>query len=305
MSKKEPRQPNDTDVLEQENENPDRPPVTDESPQHDPFDPFETAHLADGGAVINDATEIEFQTVLDTAKPATTQSPSIGESNIQQSTSHITLQQGTLLADIADLLQNTDRETTYILTEENGGITHHISLPTMELQLHITDDSVVVQKESFNSESVQNVTERNYDSFEKGFAACIEAIDWGALPPENSDPTIWEYNGFSLANEKFIEYISGQSNDECGNHCFKNTDADYKITINSYSCRQAHGTIAILELIDTVENRAIYRRRFKCQKNAFEFMFDGMKDKLSSAIELHEGEFGDETKIPSVNNLRL
>lgn len=65
------------DKRQQENSNPDRPPIDPSDPDApDPFDPFETEMIADGGVITQDPIESTFEAGLDAVLPEPTSPPS-------------------------------------------------------------------------------------------------------------------------------------------------------------------------------------------------------------------------------------
>lgn len=300
------KQNSDKNIREQQNNNRDRPPVTPETPDGaDPFDPFETAHLSDGGAVIQDTKEQTFQNGLEKLQPSGTDTTA--QPTIQNEASRtITLQSGTLLAEISEFTTDLSRESCTYRISQKDQLTHQIKTPTKQITLQETEyNTFTVSFTSETEDGVRNETEREYRSFATAFASCIEGVDWGSLPAKNSDPTIWSYDGYSNITETFIDYISGASHEECGTHVIRNADADYEIMIESYenkTCADLE-TICIVTFSRLDSEVLLYRRRFTGQKQAFEFVVAALESNVSHTIALHEGKHGESEKLPTVDEL--
>ncbi len=328
-----------TDNRQRDNQNPDRPPVDPTDPNTpDPFDPFKTAHLADGGAVIQDATELAFESQLAETLPGpatpTTPSPSAPtpgpatspepesissgtsvdpESVTRPSFEPVAPTPGSLIHTVASFINELTPKWSYVIrpAKSNDSVEHHaVREGNSTYALREFTGKYYVYHDPERPHMGVDTDPNEYSEFETAMAAFIEGVDWGTLPPANDDPHIWTYNGYTGTAASLQEYIAGKDNKECGDHYFANTSADYGIHIESYSDHRASASPGETVTIVTITNAAdrgaglpLYRTRLPGQQQAFNFLLTALNAGLSSEIALHDGDFGDSDCIPPIQYL--
>jgi len=314
-----------------DNKNPSRPPIkkTDEQ-KPDPFDPFKTAYLADGGCVVQDPVESKFTTQI--AETITPTSPSIpyenstingtggdnsrviheAEERNRIDESHKRTPQKGLIKQVSTFLSTIAEEWEYhIQTDTDNTVFSHYGLQNNEISFSIqpTNNSFTLCQYDTDTAVIEQKREILFSGFAPAVATFIEGIDWGVIPKKTTEPLIWEYTGFDSRTETFEKYISGSNNIECGSHEFVNTAAEYKITIESYRDNRYENngeTLAILSIIRTrhdTKNGLLYRNRFAGQKQAFDFIFSALNEGLSREIALSDEKHGNTNAVPTVEFL--
>ena len=318
-----------SDKRQQANTNPDRPPVDPDDPRApDPFDPFETAVMTDGGGVVQDQTELQFETHLSNTLPSTTSPPTPGTSDTptpdtpshpgepgiadSETPTTVGIEDGTLVHTIIAFFDNEVPEWTYVLESKSDTIAHHaVKDANAVFSIRKIVDSFCVYHEPERKHITIGTDPNKYSDFEVAMAAFIEGIDWGSLPPGDGHPEIWSYTGYSHTDETFQEYLSGRDNSECGEHYFAHEKAEYGIHIASYADLRASAnpgqTLTVVTLTDAAEKgrgNPIFRTRFPGQQQAFNRILTALSNGLSSEIALHSDEIGNITWIPSIETLQ-
>lgn len=297
------------DNREQENSNPDRPPIEPGQPERPaPFDPFSTPQIPDGGTTVRDTTESVFDAAISKTTP-TTDSPATPSIDAG-STSQLP-EDGTLIKYVRDFVTfETDFE--YVLQKETTGF-NHVVIDGNELRTriqHTKNGFLIEHKHRIDGETVLSTNE--CETFDVAMASMIEAIDWGSLPPGDNTPEIWEYNGFDNNAGTFEDYLTGTTNKECGDHVFVNTAAEYEIIVENYADKRLHAdntaTICIVTIQTTEQENnvqeTIFRERFNGQKEALEFIVENLDNGLSKELALQEKQTGDERSIPTITELQ-
>lgn len=297
------------DNREQENNNPDRPPIEPGQPERPaPFDPFSTPQLPDGGTNVRDTTESLFDTAISQTTKTTTSppTPTTKSNDTEYHTDKNSL--------IGFIRRFASYQTTfeYMLQRDEGKF-NHIVMKDSELKTRIKNrDGEYTVDHKKKIDGNETLTSNHYNSFSEAISAMIEAIDWGSLPPGQNKAEIWEYTGFQSSYKDFEEYLTGKTNRECGDHVLRNTAAEYEIVIENFSDKRLHSkgenTICVIT-IQTVETKnndkeILFRDRFNGQKEAFEFTLQNLDEGLSKEIALQQAPTGDESSIPTIDELQ-
>lgn len=277
--------------------------IQEESPDRPaPFDPFANPHLPDGGSISQDQTELAFESVIGSLYPTapTPNKPTIesGVDNVTPNSIDLT-DDGSLIAKIYEFAARHASSWIYELEAlgERGLCIHNIHTdPSYSLEIVPAEHGF-----KLNYDPSNEFLGRSYqiDCFAAAFGGTVELIDWGSLPGDCPQPTIWEYNGFD-GNGAFTDYINPGVG-RPGKHEFNNTTADYKIIIKSYEADGQETYITILSIF--YRSHVIYRQRYPGQKQAFEHLFTLLDNNLSHLIAFHEARIGDSDAIPEINQL--
>jgi hypothetical protein len=294
------------DNRQQKNNNPDRPPISPGQPDRPAaFDPFSTPKLPDGGTTVRDTTEAVFDVAIEqTQSTVTPQKPSVNPDRQQKD-----VDSDSLIGFLRGFI-TVDSTFTYDIERNNNGVFDHYVYLNREQKgsiKHCKNGFLV----SHQLQTEEKTTETQYfEAFENAIAGLIEAIDWGSLPPGETNPHIWEYTGFNKTHGSFEEYLSGNTNKECGGHELINTCAEYKIVIENYKDKRKrtrrNSTMCIVTIKKTTMNESelLFQDRFNGQKEGFEFVLENLNAGLSKQIALYEGKHGNSDVIPSTIELQ-
>lgn len=296
--------------------NSDRPPISPDQPDGtDPFNPFETTPIADGGAVAQPGDEIAIQGHLENALisgPSTTPQspftpPAPGQHRQQNTRKSY---EGSLIETVDNVREAIDTTWTFEVhdLDDPTSLEHAISDPEGDTiyTLRQIDDAYFVYPGEANENAFETNSEpASYPSYPIALAAMVESIDWGSLPVKT--PSIWEYRGYTDTDSTFPEYLSGHDNKTCGDHYFANDSADYSIHIESYAIpQQDSATASIITITDDatpVEGDVIYREHVPGQQQAFSILLGLLNANLSKEIYSHTGQTGPTGRVPTIDEL--
>lgn len=317
---------------EEDGYHPNRPPVAaNDTETTPPFDPFEAARVADGGAIRHDSTELQFQLLLPGPDPETPNSPTIehseseeglrqpatdGQSETGSDPTRHSSATGSETAKPDDGLVESIRQFTedvslswgYNLTTSNTsmGVTHH--LQSQDHQFTIQQSQSRFEILDVDGPGTQPGPELEpvcaYPDFPTAFAAVVERVDWGTFP--TNSPEIWEYIGYETSAGSFAEYLTGRPDEGCGDHLLINTSAGYRATVNSVGVHSPDTDtptpVTVLTISVAPKMIPIHRTQASGQQQAFERLFSLIEAGLSHHIDAHTGPIGDTQTVPDLQD---